>query len=469
MAGAKSILKRFSSSAFSVLIARLMAFIAVFGFNAVLARSLAPEEFGVFALLYSLATLTSLVASFGMNRALVKVLAGDDYAVSHLGVRRVVNLGALTSIVGGTIVGLISFALASQLLPNLENSSKLWIAILFGGIVVFRNVQFVLAETFRGFHETTWSNLYGGPAGGPIPHLMFLVILTTQFLMYGETTLVPVLTIYLGCLVVSLPPLLFKLYSLQKHEDEVAEDDNVESTGWGFSLKSVWVLAIPIMLTQSFGLAISQADVWLAGALILPASLAIYCSAQRLLGFLTIPLQISNTAILSFIPELISQNRTNELQQMVGLATFISALPGLCIGAFMLAFPEFILTVAFGEYYGQAAPLLQILAIGQLVCIVTGPCETVLMMAGHQNKTLIVNIVAAAAIILLGLIGIHWWGVFGLALTMGTVTITQNLFNWWMTYRLVGVSTGFNPTYFKFLHPQEINRIIANRGQLHAS
>ena len=70
MAGAKSILKRFSSSAFSVLVARLMAFIAVFGFNAVLARSLAPEEFGVFALLYSLATLTSLVASFGMNRAL---------------------------------------------------------------------------------------------------------------------------------------------------------------------------------------------------------------------------------------------------------------------------------------------------------------------------------------------------------------------------------------------------------------
>ena len=77
MAGAKSILKRFSSSAFSVLIARLMAFIAVFGFNAVLARSLAPEEFGVFALLYSLATLTSLVASFGVKECSEMISLGS--------------------------------------------------------------------------------------------------------------------------------------------------------------------------------------------------------------------------------------------------------------------------------------------------------------------------------------------------------------------------------------------------------
>ena len=440
------------SSAVCVLFARILAFIAVFGFNAVLARRLEPTDFGLFALLFSLATLTSLLASCGMNRALVKVLAEDSSHDSNT-VRKIINLGVMTSIAAGLLVGAGAFLICSQFMPAYDGAARWTIAGLFGGIVLVRNIHFVLAETTRGFHETNWSNLFGGPAGGPVPHLMFLVALIAVWFALGATTLTVVLAVYLVCFAVTLPPLALKLYSLRMDLDSATDliasttNQASESPTPKFSAKSIWMLAIPLMLTQTFGVTLSQADVWLAGALVVPASIAIYCAAQRMLGVLTIPLQISGTAIISFVPELIAKNKIKQLQEMVGLATFVSGIPGILIGTALFLFPEAILSFVFGEFYAQAAFVLKILVAGQLICVLTGPCEIVLAMAGHQNKTLAVNAISAVAIFTLGPLGIYLGGIGGLAMAMCGALAFQNLANWWLARKLVGVSTHFDLSY----------------------
>ena len=436
-----------------------------------LARSLAPTDFGLFALLFSLATLTSLLASCGMNRALVKVLA-EDSSHDPDTVRRIVNLGVTTSIAAGLLVGGLAFLICWQFVP--ASTGEHWtIAALFGGIVLVRNMHFVLAETTRGFHETNWSNLFGGPAGGPIPHLLFLVSLIGAWLVLETTTLTIVLSIYLASFVVTLPLLSRKLYSLKMELDPETESNSQaanqtpESARPKFSAQSIWLLAIPLMLTQTFGLTLSQADIWLAGVMVVPASIAIYCAAQRMLGFLTIPLQISGTAIVSFVPELIAKNKTKQLQEMVGLATFVSGIPGLLIGMTLFLFPETVLSIVFGDFYAQAAVILKILVAGQLICVLTGPCEIVLTMAGHQNKTLAVNAVAAAAIFTLGPLGIYFGGINGLAMAMCSVMMFQNLTNWWLAKKLVGVSTHFDLTYLSQVIAH--TRTLIRKGSLHAT
>jgi O-antigen/teichoic acid export membrane protein len=261
-----------------------------------------------------------------------------------------------------------------------------------------------------------------------------------------------------------------KLYSLRADVDATSElhcqlnNQNAESAKTKFSAQSVWLLAIPLMLTQTFGVTLSQADVWLAGALILPASVAIYCAAQRMLGVLTIPLQITGTAIISFVPELIAKKKIKQLQQMVGLATFVSGIPGLLIGTVLFLFPEEILSFVFGSFYGQAAYILQILVAGQLISVLTGPCEIVLAMAGHQNKTMAVNAVSAVAIFTLGPLGIHLAGINGLALAMCGALTFQSLANWWLAKKLVGIWTHFDIGYV----PQVIShaRIFIRKGSL---
>lgn len=456
-----SILARFSSSAFCVLLSRIVAFVALFGFNAVLARSLTPAEFGIFALLFSFATLTSLLGSFGMNRALVKVLA-EGQIRDQKTLRTAIDLAVLSSVAGGLIVSVITFALTWVFLPERSVGSPLVIAAAFGGIVLVRNVHFVLAETARGFHETNWSNLMGGPAGGPATHMLFLLAISGSWFYTGSNSLATTLIVYLVCYAVTLPLLVLKIYSLAhsglgditRGSARVSQPDAAMPPADGhvgaampFSMKAVWALAIPLMLTQTFGLTLSQADVWLAGAMVLPASVAVYCAAQRMLGFLTIPLQISGTAIVSFIPQLIAKKNYSKLQEMIGLATFASGIPGLAIGIILILFPKAILTIVFGDYYAQAAPLLQILVAGQLISVLTGPCELLLMMAGHQNKTLTINVIAAIAIFTFGPIGIYAGGITGLAIAISSVTALQNLSNWMLAKRVTGIWTHFDPHY----------------------
>jgi O-antigen/teichoic acid export membrane protein len=453
----KSILSRFSSSAFCVLVSRMLAFVAVFGFNAVLARALVPAEFGLFALLYSLAMLTCLVASLGMNRALVMVLADERYPRDRNHVRQLLILGTWVSILGGIFAAVVSWFGVMVFLPELETGSRFTVACLFAVIVLLRNLHFVLAETTRGFHETNWSNLFGGSAGGPLPHMIFLVAL----LVYGVTDLTEVLGVYLVCFLITLPPLAFKLFSLDFPSGEPVPRRSPATESSSMSLPNIWALAIPIMLTQAFGLTISQADIWLAGALLLPASIAIYCSAQRLLAFLTLPLQISGTAMISFVPELMSRDAKKELQEIVGLATFVSAIPTIAIAVFLILFPVTVLTLIYGEFYAAGALVLQVLVVGQLVCVLAGPCEMVLMMAGHQKKTLYVNVASAICIGTLGPLAISCYGITGLALAMGAVTIGQNVFNVWLVQRLVGIDTRFSFSYFHALRMKCTEQILS--------
>jgi len=248
----KSILARFSSSAVCVLVARILAFIAVFGFNAVLARSLEPTDFGLFALLFSLATLTSLLASCGMNRALVKVLAEDSSHDKNI-IAKIVSLGVMTSVAAGLLVGVSAFLICSQFMPAYDGAARWAIAGLFGGIVLVRNIHFVLAETTRGFHETNWSNLFGGPAGGPVPHLIFLIALIVVWSALEATTLTVVLSIYLACFTITLPPLVMKLYSL------TIESGSETESSFGFAETKV-LGAVDLAVGDS---ADAYPDIWL--------------------------------------------------------------------------------------------------------------------------------------------------------------------------------------------------------------
>jgi len=215
------------------------------------------------------------------------------------------------------------------------------------------------------------------------------------------------------------------------------------------------VLGLPLMLTQACGLALSQADIWIAGALATPATVAIYAAAQRMMALLTIPLQIAGTAIVNLVPELSAKNKA-KLQSIVSLAATVGGLPGVALALIFLAFAEQILAIVFGAHYAEGALILRLLTAGQVVCLLTGPCELVLMMAGQQKTTLRVNVVAAIALLVFGPLAVAGFGMAGLAAAIAIVTATQNLVNWHLAQRLLGISTHVRLLRWKLARPQPI-------------
>jgi O-antigen/teichoic acid export membrane protein len=431
--------KRFASSALVVLVARFIACVSAFGFTALLAQQLAPGEFGAFVLLFSLAGLATLVGSLGLNRAVVKRIAEAEgnVATQQVILQRSLRVGS----VGGLVVAVVAGILLALSGTRIGVVSEL-VPWLFGGIVFLRTLHLVLAESSRGFHEKAWSNMFGSPAGGPAPHLLFLIALAV-FVSTSKVTLESALTIYLLSFLVTLPILAWRVLTIAAGRLAVVGSDTLQPVRTE-PLSALMVLSLPLMLTQVGSLAMSQADIWLAGGLVSVEELAIYGAAQRLLAFLTIPLQIAGTAIVSYIPQLHAQADREGLRSMVSLSASAAGAPGVVLGLLFLLCPRFVLGTIFGDFYQAGALVLVILATGQIVCILTGPCEMLLMMVGHHRKVLVVNTTATLVLFLAAPLSTRFWGVTGLALSMATVTATQNLVNCYLAYRCVGVNTAFS-------------------------
>ncbi len=429
------IAKRFTASAAGVLVARLIALVSVFAFNAILARSLCAADFGQFVLIFSSASVASLFACVGLNRLIVRRLAEDE-ELSSISAQSTVVAGVKVAVLGGCIVGLVTAASSFFFEPS-ATSELSWRALLWGSIILLRTVHLVIAESLRGMHERVWSNLFGSPAGGPLPHLLFVILLAIFAPL--RTTLWGVLSLYAVSYLVTFPVLWFAVQRVT----HACEGDSCESV----DVRNLGLLSLglPLMFTQTCGLAMSQADIWIAGAMVAPAAIAIYGSAQRMLSLLTVPLQIAGTAIVNFVPGMAKQNR-QRFQDMVGLAANIGGIPGVAMACVFLLFAETILTTVFGPQYANAASLLRILTLGQIVCLLTGPCEISLMMAGHERTTLKVNVIAAVTLFIVGAIATQQFGLIGLAATIAFVTATQNLVNWMLARQLLGVWTHVGAT-----------------------
>lgn len=453
----ESLIKKFASSAGFVLVARLMAFVAMFGFNALLARALSPQEFGVFVLLLSLLVLISLFSNGGLNIAVVKLISEShdskavttgsaeiNSAATHsVATTKLLSKLILVVLVLSLALATLAYFLAAHWLTGVLPSNANSIALLFAVCALLRSLHLILAESARGFHDRIWSNLFGGIAGGPLPHFLFLVFLGVAY-WDGDLNLEKALGCYLLAFLVTLPVVALKLFQLNRKHVALGGQDVTAETGRGCvgpGNSALLALAIPLLMTQVLGVGIAQTDIWLAGALVAPGALAVYAVAQRMLAFLTVPLQITNTAIIADVPQLFKQRKMLQLQKLVSLAANVSALPAMIVGAILLAFPETILSFAFGQYYGSGALFLMILVIGQLICVATGPCQVVLVMTGHEKTAMLVNFFTAIFAIMSGLVGVCYFSMAGLAAAVSLTIVLQNVCNWWIVKKRVGIDT----------------------------
>ncbi|MEM7316332.1 MAG: oligosaccharide flippase family protein, partial [Planctomycetota bacterium] len=203
-----SIAQRFAASALSVMLARCIAIVAMFGLNAILARWLTPGDFGLFIFFFSLFALLSLIACLGLNRAVVTRLARKD-GVSKIAAQRLLHRSLLITLVVSIVTGTMAGAAGASFVPD-DTIHPVLIATLLGATVVLRAMHLVLAEVARGFHERLMSNLFGGCAGGPLPHLVFVGLL----IVVHPETLIEALGLYCLAFAVTLPVIWRRSFSL---------------------------------------------------------------------------------------------------------------------------------------------------------------------------------------------------------------------------------------------------------------
>jgi O-antigen/teichoic acid export membrane protein len=425
-------IKSGGSWALGIRLSRMLVGLAV---NALLARLLAPEDLGVYFLLFSFSTVAIIVALGGQGRTSVKFVAEALAAKKKSEVPKIYRCATLLVAGNALFVGACLLFGGPHMVAAWYEMPEL--AAVMGytfPIIVLMSLTSVIAETFRGLHDIRLAAFFAEFAG----LACFLMLLLAASLLYAGLGLSDILSIYILALGLTF---ILALKLLSK-EVPVFSGRSLASP------KKLLGVGAPIMAANLSIVLYSNIDIWLLGGMADAVDVALYGSAARLILVVLIPLHIMGAVVPPIISEMHHQGKTKELEQNLRKLCTLGAVPGVLVVLVFLLFGRNVLSLVFGPFYADAYPMLALLSLGQGINILCGSGSLVLMMTSHQQTIMKVNVLFVLFLFVACIVGIFTFGPVGLAGAAGATFALNGVTMTILAKRKVDVWTHFQPVYF---------------------
>ncbi len=412
----QSIRKRLISGGIWAFLGKIASALTNLLISGLLARLLAPDDIGVYFLIFSLAMAGSTAGQMGLNQVAVRFTSEAIAKENSNQVRSLIariflialfstlSLALLFNYGAGEWIATYLFHAPAML--NIIGVASLWIVTLA--------FQSLLAESFRGLHDIQLATVFQTLAS----NIILLIFLIFFLLTSKELTLRDILifTILSGGISILLGGFL-----LHKHLWRLPA---VPASSYPIALilRTAW----PFLITSITIFILSQTCLWILGIFREPDEVALYGAAARIINLVAMPLMIANAVLPPIISELSTKNQKPKLQRILRITATLTGLPALAVIMCFIIFGEFTLAIVFGEYYKNATNILLILSIGQIVNIWAGSCGLTLMMTGHEKTMMYITLFAGFLTITMSLLIVDTYGSTGIAVVTATVLVVQN-------------------------------------------
>lgn len=182
----------------------------------------------------------------------------------------------------------------------------------------------------------------------------------------------------------------------------------------------------------------AQVGTILVGALSGAADAGVFNVATRATTFISFIMLAATYPLMPLVARLYSAGDVHELQQVVVRAARVVLLFATPTGLVLVVLGSTILSV-FGSGFDDGATAVRILAIGELVNVLTGFGGLVLVMTGHEKD--LARSVGIGAVLNLGLsvLLIPTIGIEGAAIGTATGLACSNILMAWLAWRRIGV------------------------------
>lgn len=389
---------------------RVVGYLLGFVSQAVFARLLGADEFGLYSLGLTIANVGVLFAGFGLNSGMTRFLG------EYLGKKDFSKAKGI--VIGGFKITL----LLSILFAVVITSFRKWISVdvlneprLIPIIPWFSIVLILLAI----------SNLIGGVFQGlkkPSVYFFFKEI-SGRLLRVGTFVLLYLLGIRLLGVVLAtvislslmLPFLIFYLYRYANFifdKSITTEKNNKKLLGYSSN-----------MLFVSFTyFLMGQVNRLILGAFLDSTSVGLYTISDTVAGLSMFFLASFNSIFAPIIAELYHSGDLDTLSKMYSNITRWIVSLTIPITLWLIIFSKDILIV-FGKDYLSAKYALMMLAIGQFINATTGSCGLMLSMTKFQKYEMINGVMVAGLNIFLNILLIPKLGIIGSAIG-GMITIS---------------------------------------------
>lgn len=402
-------------------------------FNIFLARNLGSDLFGQYSLGITLFTITSLLSACGLDQAAVRFIPqaltrSQKNAKQYK--KAIILIGLITSAAGSLILA----GLALQFRDSTTRQVLLLLSLSVVPSVLLTILLAILQAQHIVTHRLTIKYIVE-------PATKILVSLSLIY--FGLNIASPIVGMLAAFTISTFVVVVWKWRFINF---QIPQLPIVQLTNE--SLLTLRSFCWPLIASSLFTIAAGRADILIIGATLTASSVAYYSAALQTSGILAIVLQAAETVSTSRFSTALARHDTDELCNEFQKITRWSSLIGLPV---FLAFYANAGTIMqwFGQDFVAAKYAFQILCASQLINLLTGPANPILIMAGRTKLVMRNDIIYGLTVVAAVYFGTATFGLTGAALAAAFVSASLNFYRTWSIYQLFN----FHPYSRYYLKP----------------
>jgi O-antigen/teichoic acid export membrane protein len=395
-----------------------------YAFGIFLARTLGPEEFGLYALALTMFNMLTLAVVFGMDTGAIKFVSHHLGDGQYSKARETLVAAAFMAFGSGLIAAIGLGLLASPLATTVYSKPELVLSLLlFAASIPFATVAIVLISALQAFQTVRYTILIKY-LWEPIAKFVFAAVL-----LWAGFQLLGVLISIVLTLVVSAALALRAVHGLVFSGSGGLLVWNTQEA------RTLLIYCLPLAVSNLFGVVAPRSDILILGFWANTQEVGIYLAAFQTAAIMALVLRAFDTGLSPIISRAWSQQdraRMRDSYQAVARLSITVSLPVFCC---LILFAKDILKV-FGTEFSNGAAALMILAVGQVFNNATGSANTVLLMSGHSRLVMTNTVVMGVALLAVTATVIPFWGINGAAIAASTTFVLTNVIRVIQVWRL---------------------------------
>lgn len=421
----------FGRGALGTLLVTGVGSLAGVGAQMVVARLVGTEQWGYYAVAWTLLNLLVLVGRIGIDTAEIRYVAAYRVGAEWGRLRGFLAWGnrtaAAVSLAVGGLTALVVLGLGRRLAPDLART-HLTMCLALPAFALLG----LQSGALQGLRRVVLARI----AEGLVRPLLGALLAAGLWWWRGSLD-APLAMLATAAAIGFCLALGWKLLRSSLPPEVALAAPVIERAAW---LRT----SVPLSLVSGMRLLLGQADILLVGALLGTTEAGIYAAASRLSHLITFGQNAANGIMAPLIAELHAQGEKEKLQEAVTLASAASTLFALAAAAALLFGGPFLLHL-FGRDFVGSLPVLALLAAGQVVNASAGPVGYLLNMTGHQDANARILGWVVVANCLLAVPAILVWGAAGASVVTGAMIAVKNIWTWFEVKKHLGIRSSILP------------------------
>jgi O-antigen/teichoic acid export membrane protein len=349
-----------------------------------LARALGATDYGLFSLALTLFNVVVLIATLGMETAALRFVsqAGARGLSDRVTIARCAVIAGVVGLAAAVTLTAAAPALAERVFDKPDLTP---ILELFAPGIPLATLGAVFVASLQGRHRIVpmVSIRYGLEPVGKL--VLCSVAIALGFGVDGTVT--ALLAIYLLSLVIALASLF----------PRAAPASGVDASGLE-SWRALFVFALPLVVSNLFGVISARSDLLAIGAFLPSQDLAIYAAATQTAAIVALLLSAIESACAPNIAHALGAGNEKLLATLAKTASRWSLMLATLAFVELALFARLVLGW-FGPEFERSAPCLVILAFGHFVASACVSSTSIVLMSG-RSRWIMANAVAMGVVLI---------------------------------------------------------------------